>query len=288
MNDVNRLWSDPALGRFDPLPRILCHDDFNRGLQGYTALVGNYEDTLDTVLPGYRDMNQPMLSNGTHWETGSHGGYGGTYALKIATRARAGAINMALKRLTFRKSCPIRLEAFLTFKPEATELQLSELDVRAFTLVFDIQDKGCRWMPHVRYLNALNGVSQKKWQFKCKTEQAPQIGNSGKTKSHHHFSADGWQDIPNGGQEICYNEVATKYNWHYFRIDVDLAARKITGLQFNDNILDTSAIQVMKFDNAWPNLAQLFNICWLVETDTNKRAFLYLDSVLLSGDFDHA
>ena len=81
-------WTDPELSKFDPLPRIIAFDQFSKGFRGYTALVGNYEHTLDNVLPGFRDMNQPMLSNGTHWDTGSHGGHDGTYALKIASRAR--------------------------------------------------------------------------------------------------------------------------------------------------------------------------------------------------------
>ena len=49
---------------FDPLPRILFHDDFNRGLCGWGALIGNYEDRIDSMLPEYRDTRGPMLSNG--------------------------------------------------------------------------------------------------------------------------------------------------------------------------------------------------------------------------------
>ena len=45
--------ADPQLSRFDPLPRIICFDDFDRGMCGWTQLVGNYEITLDPMLPGY-------------------------------------------------------------------------------------------------------------------------------------------------------------------------------------------------------------------------------------------
>ena len=38
--------ADPQLSRFDPLPRIICLDDFDRGMCGWTQLVGNYEITL--------------------------------------------------------------------------------------------------------------------------------------------------------------------------------------------------------------------------------------------------
>ena len=36
---------------------------------------------------------------------------------------------------------------------------------------------------------------------------------------------------------------------------------------------------------AMPNLWCMLNLAFFVETDSDKRAFLYLDSVCLSGDF---
>ena len=142
---VNRaFWSNPELSKFNPLSRIIAFDQFSKGFRGYTALVGNYEHTLDNVLPGFRDMNQPMLSNGTHWDTGSHGGHDGTYSLKIATRPRPRSVNMALKRFTFRKACPIQIEAYFALKPEATDLTLSAADAGAFGLVLDLQASASR------------------------------------------------------------------------------------------------------------------------------------------------
>lgn len=283
-------WTDPELSKFNPLPRIIAYDQFSRGFRGYTALVGNYEHTLDNVLPGFRDMSQPMLSNGTHWDTGSHGGYDGTYALKIASRARPRSVNMALKRLTFRKACPIQIETYFTLKPEATDLTLSAKDAGAFGLVLDLQDNERRIMPHVRYLNALNGERVEKWQFKRKIESAEDVGGDnslGETRSHHHFGADGWEDIPGGHQQLCYNEVPTKYNWHYFKLGFDLATMNFTSLQCNDRVFDVSGLEPMRMP-AWPNLNCLFNICWTVEADSHKRSFVYLDSVLVSGDWEDA
>ena len=120
--------SDPELSRFDPLRRIISHDDFARGHCGWSQLVGNYEDTLDTMLPGYAQHTSAMLSTLGHWDAGSHGGFDSSYALKIATRPRPGAQNVAIKRLTMRERGPIRFEAYVTFKPEASELKLSEAD----------------------------------------------------------------------------------------------------------------------------------------------------------------
>ena len=65
-------------------------------------LVGNYEHTLDAMLPGYAQHTQAMLSTLPTWDFGSHGSVDGSYALKLASRPRKGAQNVTLKRLTFR------------------------------------------------------------------------------------------------------------------------------------------------------------------------------------------
>ena len=151
------LRADPKLSRFDPLPRIISHDCFSTGYCGWSQLVGNYENDLDTMLPGYAQHTSAMLSTLPHWDSGSHGGMGSSYALKIATRPRKGAQNVAIKRHTFRQRGRIRFEVYFTFKPEATELKLSETDVRSVGFLFDLQsgdqdDGGERVMPHLRFL----------------------------------------------------------------------------------------------------------------------------------------
>ena len=83
------LRADPALSRFDPLPRIISFDEFSRGHCGWSQLVGNYENDLDTMLPGYAQHSSAMLSTLSHWDAGSHGGMDSSYALKIATRPHA-------------------------------------------------------------------------------------------------------------------------------------------------------------------------------------------------------
>ena len=66
----------------------------------------------------------PMLSNLTMWDAGTSGAIGGAYALKLATRAKPGTFCTAIKRYTFRTWGPLRVEAIVTFKPEAGELEL--------------------------------------------------------------------------------------------------------------------------------------------------------------------
>ena len=275
---------DTQLSRFSPLSRIITYDDFDTGLNGWTNLIGNYEDRLDSMLPEYRDLRGPMLSNSTMWDTGSAGSWDGTYAMKLATKPKTGSLGVAVKRLTWRKAAKIQVEAYVTFKPEATELQLSELDVRAIGFVFDLQDSEDRVMPHLRYLNALKGEQVARWQFKTQRETIADIGGSGKTKSHFHLAGDGWEDLPGEKQLLCYNEIATKQNWHYMRMTFDLADMSFLEFQFNDREYDLSGVSPMVMP-AMANLWCMLNLVFFVETDVDKRAFLNVDSVLLSGDF---
>ncbi|MHB2169602.1 DUF6772 family protein [Alsobacter sp. R-9] len=283
-------WPDPELSRFDPLSRIICLDDFDRGFCGWTQLVGNYEGSLDTMLPGYAQHTSPMLSTLAHWDAGSHGGVDGTYALKVATRPRRGAQNVTIKRLTFRKAGPIRMEAYVTFKPEATQLRLSETDVRSFGFLFDLQvgdtygAGGERVMPHVRFLNAQDGQHAQRWQFKRRAEPIVPLGTENKTISHYHLAPEGWEDLPGASQRLCYNEIPTKVNWHYLCFDFDLAEMRCTGFRCNDRVFDVSGFDSLRIP-AMKNLWCMLNLAFFAETDTDKRAFLYLDSVCLSGDF---
>ena len=281
--------ADPRLSRFDPLRRILCFDDFDRGYCGWTQLVGNYEHSLDAMLPGYAQHTQAMLSTLPTWDFGSHGGVDGSYALKLASRPRRGAQNVTLKRLTFRDRGPIRVEFYFTFKPEASEMRLSEADVRSFGFLYDLQGGDTdpdndRVMPHFRFLNALDGVHLQKWQFKRRTKHFHPIGTDNKTVSHYHLSPEDWEDLPGGHQRLCYNEIPTKVNWHYACLDFDLATMTATGLRCNDRQFDLTGFESIHIP-AMRNLWCMLNLCFFVETDVDKRAFLYLDSLCLSADF---
>lgn len=283
------LRADPSLSRFDPLPRILSFDDFSRGHCGWSQLVGNYEDDLDTMLPGYAQHTSAMLSTLGHWDAGSHGGMDSSYALKVATRPIPGARNVAIKRHTFRKRGPIRFEMYFTFKPEATELKLSETDVRSVGFLFDLQggdrdNSDDRVMPHLRFLNALDGQHLQKWQYKRETERIIPVGNENKTISHYHLSPEGWIDIAGGAQRLCYNEIPTKVNWTYLCFDFDLESMRALALRCNDRSFDLSGFESIHIP-AMKNLWCMLNFCVFAETDVAKRAFLYVDAICISGDF---
>jgi hypothetical protein len=272
----------PDLSRFDPLPNILFYDDFDRGLQGWTGLIGNYEDSLDSILPPYRDLRPPMLTNSSAWDTGSSGSLSGTYAMKLATRPQPGSLAVGIKRLTYRHQGPIQLEAYFTFKPEASELRLSETDVHSIGVLFDLQDDQRRVMPHLHYLNAVDGVQQGRWQFKSRQPQFRDIGGTGKTVSHFHLGEEGWEDLPGGGQLLCYNEIATKQNWHYLKVGLDLKSMTFTTFQCNDHLFDISAVEPMAMP-AMANLWCMLNVAFWVRAGSQKRSFLCLDSALLSA-----
>lgn len=276
--------ADPRLSKYDPMSRILYYDDFDCGYQGWMELIGNYEHTLDTMLPPYMDLRPPQLSNGTMWDTGSHGSLEGMYSLKVASRPQEGHIGTAIKRATFRKRGPIRFETYFTFKPEATELLLMSQDVRACGILFDIQDEECRWMPHLRYLNARNGEYQQKWQFKSHVEPMLPIGTTGEIRSHFHLEDGNWQDVPDGKQKLCYNEIPTKYNWHYLRLDLDLEKHTIDHIQCNQKVFNLDGVEPMVLKPV-PNAWDLLNVVFWVESNTGKRSFLFLDSCVMSGEF---
>ncbi len=280
--------ADPRLSRFDPMRRIICFDDFDRGYCGWTQLVGNYEHTLDSMTSSYATHTHPQLATVSHWDAGTHGGVDGTYALKIATRPKRGIRSTAIKRLTFRQAGPIRLEFYFTFKPEATELRLSETDVRSVGFLYDLQtgyeQSGLRVMPHIRFLNAEDGKHIQRWQYKDETTPVREIGTEGKTATHDHLAPFGWKDIPGGEQKLCYNEIPTKINWHYMRFDFDLASMRMIEMQCNDRRYDLAGIPNIVIP-AMRNLWCMLNLVFFAEAETDKRVFLYIDSVCLSGEF---
>jgi hypothetical protein len=120
--------------------------------------------------------------------------------------------------------------------------------------------------------------------FKRGVPDFADIGDTQETVSHFHLDENGWEDIPGGSQKLCYNEIPTKVNWHYVRFDFDLETMSATHLQCNERVFDLSAFDSIRIP-AMKNLWSMLNICLFVESATENRAFLYVDSLCLSGDF---
>lgn len=274
--------ANPALSRFDPLGRILYFDDFDDGLNGWTSLIGNYEDDIDTMHPGYRQLTTPMLSNLSFFDNGTHGSFDGTYAMKIASRPKAGSQNVAIKRVTYLEPCPIQVEFFFTFKPEASERKLLDTDLRSVGILLDLQNDDNRIMPHLRYLNAHSGERKERWQYKEQT--VPFERFSEKTVTHYHLVDRDWQDLGPDKQVLCYNEIPTKVNWQYASMGFDLRTMRYTHFQCNDVRYDMSHVGALTID-AMPNLRGMLNVGFFVESDSDRRSSLYIDSVLVSGEW---
>ena len=71
-------------------------------------------------------------------------------------------------------------------------------------------------------------------------------------------------------------------NWHYACLDFDLATMRATAFRCNDRRFDLSGYEAIHIP-AMRNLWCMLNLAFFVETDIDKRAFLYLDSVCLSS-----
>jgi hypothetical protein len=270
------LSSNPDLSKFKPLDFILFYDDFDKGLNGWTEIIGNYPSErlgdLDALPSDFSDMRPPMLSNVVMFDIGTHGSLNGLYCLKLATRPIKGHIALAGKRCTWPFKGKIKIETYLAFKPEGPEGKIN--DVRAFRIGMDIQDDTKRSWPSIRYLVSEEGKLYQKWQYF--KEGRPDAWKPGQS-----FQTVTWNDVENGEQELCYNETPTKINWHYVSYTFDLSSWEYKELICNDRRYDLSGIKP-KTVETYPLLRGLMNIGLLIQTDSNRRAFLFVDSILVS------
>lgn len=299
--------ADPRMSRYSPLENILTFDDFNSGAHGWTELIGNYNETgdLSTVDAHMGDFRPPQLSSCTFFDVGTHGAMGGTYALKLATRPSRGHTATAIRRLTMRNRGRVQLEAYFTFKTEATireqadgarasswdgNYHPSEADFGAFTVATDIcGDGGRRYHCVARYQNTdLDGRLTRRWMYPIVPEPTPrELLRSGKVLDQNaDFTSpdpSSWRSF-GAAQEMCYNEVPTKVNWHYLRWVIDTERRGNVELQVNDRVMNMVEIPVPEYAERYESLENLLNFYFSVRTHAASRNFLFLDSVLVSSD----
>lgn len=302
---------DTQLERFNPLDRIIAFDDFDRGFNGWMDLTPNFVYENYESFDSEVDLTSwapSMLSSASMRFAASNGSMAGTYSLKLTTAPTAaspveppadGSMGVVVKRFSrFGDPGTIQIEAWYAYTPEQDRIGHGEEDIRAFGFYFDIQDGGHRYMPGVRYVNSLGGELVKRWQYwKLGDDVTPEqwsfgvdnawcqpgIDNLWYGQRYADGSADGYQWVPDGQQELLYNESPDKLNWLYMRLTVDVAKREYIELQSMDKVFDLRGIQ--------PTLApryraidNLINPIFYVETDTNRSVHLYLDSVLYSTE----
>src|SRR5690606_37422978 len=78
-----------TIAGFRPLEEVICHDDFDTGMNGWMPLTPNLRQDAMDYFPSqerHKDWGAPMLSSATFGLAGTHGSRTGVYSLKIPTR----------------------------------------------------------------------------------------------------------------------------------------------------------------------------------------------------------
>jgi hypothetical protein len=296
------------LGFFDPLPRVLVADDFDHGMSGWLDLRPNF------VAPGFREHSgdidlihwgPTMLSSATFAFGGTHGSAQGTYSLKISSRAAAappdqppapGSMGLSIKRLAVPPGVRrLRVEALFAYKAEQDRPGLGVNDVRAFGMFVDLQDGEQRYMPGVRYVNALEGEPIRRWQYYSPTDA---------TDAEWSYGVDGWHKagidpqwfgrrssdgstvattwFEDGEQHLIYNESDDKLNWTPLSLTVNLETRTYEEFRVGGRAHRFPAGARPTLAPAYNDIEGLLNPVFFVEADTARRVSLFLDSVMVS------
>lgn len=295
--------------RFRPLEEVIAFDDFDHGANGWLDLTPNFTEegfqTRATVLDKAR-WGAPMLSTATFYYVGTHGSMDGTYSLKLATKPVAapytelpkpGSMSHAIKRLSrYRDWRTLQIEAFYAYTPEQDRIAIGEKDIRAFGVLFDLQDDTHRYFPGVRYLNAVDGELVQNWQISRTadvTDEEWAYGTPGEWNKRgidpfwygRRFAdggGDAWEFVEGGQQQLIYNESDDKINWLYLRLQVDLERREYVELQSGRRTFDLRGIPFSLAD-PYARIRDLVNPVIWIETDTDRRVFLFVDAVLISA-----
>ena len=249
-----------------------------------------------------------MLSAAPMRFAATHGSMEGNYSLKLSTRPvanryeeppAAGSMGTAIKRLSRTElQKKIQIEAWYSYTPQQDRFGKGEEDIRAFGFYWDLQDSEYRYMPGVRYVNSVNGKLVKKWQYWRATEgvtrkdwcfgledgwQEPGVDNLWYGRRYPDGSADAYQWVPNGEQELVYNESPDKINWMYFRLTFDFERRKYIELQSLDRVFDLDGL-APTMSPRYESIDNLINPIFYVETDTNRSVNFFIDSIVYSTE----
>lgn len=302
------LRADPVLSKFNPLSRILTVDDFSRGLNGWTELVGNFDGAgdLKTLDRHMNDFRPPQLSNCTFFDVGSHGALTGDYAMKLATRPIAGSTAVAIRRLCMAGTGRVQFEAYVAYKTEAVahgagvvvddddiwdgNTHPSERWFGSFSLGTDLcAPDGVRYHCVARYQNTdLEHRFTRSWMYPTIPEPTPKERVDGRFNltAREDFLAPGpeyWDQFAT--QSLCYNEVPTKINWHYVRWLIDTSEKRNIELQVNSHTHDMRDVPVPPYEERYDALEDLLNFSVSVRTHGDVRNFLFLDSAVISVDW---
>jgi hypothetical protein len=308
---MNHIIAAPiGLSKYKPLSKILCYDDFDHGLNGWIDLRCNLVEPGFYPRKSVYDKMQAApvaLSAAAYGWSGTHGSMNGLYSLKLSTRPVAdryermpkpGASSAAIKRLTLlRRHGLLQYETWFSYTAEQDRAGLGEQAIRAISFCCDVQDEDFRYHATMRYVNSVNGKLVKRWQYarstaKNDTEWAYGTKNDWAVngidpmwfgRRRPDGSTDGFQWLPGGAQDLCYNETDDKINWIYFRMTFDLAKREYVEMECQGKVFDMRGLQPT-LTKAYSNINMLLNPFVNIENDTNRRVYLYLDSACISQE----
>lgn len=302
---------DVGLSKFQPLSTILCYDDFDKGMNGWMDLHPNYVGKdFGTLRHSQIEKTQwgpIMLSSASYRFAGTHGSMDGTYSLKLATRPVAnpyaqppapGSQSLAVKRMSNHLPGGLRqMEVWYSYTPEMDRQGIGEKAIRAFGIFLDNQDEDYRYFAGVRYVNSVDGelvrrwqlfkaadVSDLDWAYGVENDWAKWgIDNQWYGRRYADGSADGFMWVPDGEQDLCYNETDDKINWLYMRLLYDTRKREYVEFQSGNRVFDLRGIQ-LSLAAPYARINGLLNPLMWIENDDNRRVFFYADSVVVSAE----
>lgn len=299
-----------GMSRFSPLRYVLCYDDFDKGLCGWLNLMPNYTLENFKVRKSIIEKTQwgpLMLSTATYRFPGTHGSMDGIYSLKLSTRPVArpyeeppapGSISHAIKRLTSHRTPGLlQFEMWYAYTAEQDRSGLSEQDIRAFGICFDLQDKQARNFAGVRYVNSVNGNMKRQWQYMQAADVSDKEWAYGTEndwckkgvdpiwygRRYADGATDGFRYVPHGQQDLCYNESDDKINWLYLRFLYNMKEKKYVELQSQDRVFDLGGASPTHVP-PYARINGLLNPVIWIETGNDRRVFLYVDSVVISTE----
>ena len=299
-----------GLSKYQPLATILTYDDFDRGANGWLDLTPNFTEAnfnaRETVLDKSR-WGAPMLSTATFSYVGTHGSMEGVYSLKLATKPvvnryeelpKPGSMSHAIKRLSKHRDWRfLQVEMFYAYTPEQDRIGMGEKDIRAFGVLFDVQDDEYRYFPGVRYVNSVNGELMQRWQITQTADISDEdwaFGRKGEWNKkavdplwygqrYEDGSSDAWAFVEDGRQQLVYNESDDKINWLYLRLKVDIRNREYVEFQSGHKTFDLRGTAFSLAD-PYARITGLINPVIWVENDAERRTFLFVDSVVISAE----
>lgn len=228
---------------FNPLRDIYAKDYFDNGILGWID-IGNANVSI-SKMP--KPMNRP--------EKGV-GGISGNFVLNIN---KSGTIleNNVVKNIELNRfHNKIRWETWFVYKTYNIEILSGSIAFGSIIFSIKIKDK----LYIIKWLNCYNSL-RRQWQ----------LLSEGKILN-----------IPDAIQELCYNE-NYKYDWVYFRLDVDVKNNRYLEFQSMHKIWNLENYNGTDTDNPLGNIVPGYGIS-SSNIYPDEVSYLFIDSTCISGE----